>query len=47
MTRMNFMPHFQVVIFERKLSDITGNMGNMDASEAPLMELLFILCFIY
>ena len=47
MARMNFMPHFQVVIFERKLSDITGDMGNIDASEALLMELLLILCFIY
>ena len=41
---MNFMSHFQVAIFARKLSDITGNMGNMDASEALLMELLLILC---
>ena len=30
---MNFMLHFQVVIFSRKLSDIIGNMGNVGASE--------------
>ena len=30
---MNFMLHFQVVIFARKLSDIIGNMGNVGASE--------------
>ena len=30
---MSFMLHFQVVIFARKLSDITGNMGNVGTSE--------------
>ena len=37
---MNFIVHFQVIIFARRLSSIIGNMGNMDASEALLVELL-------
>ena len=41
---MNFMQHFRVaIIFARKFSDITGNMGNVDASEALLVQLLLTL----
>ena len=40
---MNFMQHFQVAIFARKFSDITGNMGNVDASEALLVQPLLTL----
>ena len=31
---MNFMLHFQVVIFAWKLSDIIGNMGNVGTSDS-------------
>ena len=30
---VNFMLHFQVVIFARKLSNIIGNIGNVGASK--------------
>ena len=40
---MNFMQHFQFAILAMKFSDITGNMGNVDASEALLLQLLLTL----